>query len=100
MVITGCYASLGQHKKAQELLDAIPALIEKRKVAAAKYLPTEVFIQKHLVFYKEKQQRRKGPEAKYAECIKISLAEGVEYLSCFSFHLMISLCRNGYMSVH
>jgi len=42
--ITGCYTHLGNHKKAQELLDACPALIEKRKVGATKYLPTETFI--------------------------------------------------------
>lgn len=42
--ITGCYTQMGNHKKAQELLDACPALMEKRKLGAAKYLPTEIFI--------------------------------------------------------
>ena len=41
---TGCYTHLGNHKKAQELLDACPALMEKKKLGAANYLPTEVFI--------------------------------------------------------
>jgi len=41
---TGCYTHLGNHKKAQELLDACPALMEKKKLGAASYLPTEVFI--------------------------------------------------------
>ena len=40
----GCYTHLGNHKKAQELLDACPALMEKRKLGATKYLPTETFI--------------------------------------------------------
>ena len=42
--VTGCYIHLGNHKKAQELLDACPALMEKRKLGATKYLPTEIFI--------------------------------------------------------
>ena len=41
---TGCYTHLGNHKKAQELLDACPALMEKKKLGAANYLPTEIFI--------------------------------------------------------
>ena len=41
---TGCYTHLGNHKKAQELLDACPALMEKKKLGAANYLPTEVLI--------------------------------------------------------
>ena len=35
---------MGNHKKAQKLLDACPALTEKRKLGATKYLPTEIFI--------------------------------------------------------
>ena len=41
---TGCYTHLGNNKKAQELLDACPALMERRKLGATKYLPTEIFI--------------------------------------------------------
>jgi len=42
--LTGCYIQMGNYKKAQELLDACPALTEKRKLGATKYLPTEIFI--------------------------------------------------------
>lgn len=94
---TGCYTHMGNYKKAQELLDACPALTEKRKLGATKYLPTEVFILRkcgsppvnvvirilkpcdtvHVVeFYKEKQRRRTGSEDNYAESIKISTADG------------------------
>jgi len=72
----GCYLSLKDYKKTQELLDAIPGLIEKRpRKINGKELPTEVLIKKKLAFYKAKQARRKGLEAEYAQCIKISLAE-------------------------
>ena len=37
---------MGNLEKAQELLDACPALMEKRKLGATKYLPTEIFILK------------------------------------------------------
>lgn len=93
--VTGCYTQLGDHERAQELLDACPALIEKRKLGAAKHLPTEVFILKKcksrkrcgygpqpcnnssvVKFYKTKQRRKTGSEDCYAEGIKISTAEG------------------------
>lgn len=88
---------MGNCKKAQELLDACPALAEKRKLGATKYLPTEIFILRKcksdlprlvnkayepldvlaaVEFYKEKQRRRTGSEDNYAEAIKISTAEG------------------------
>jgi thioredoxin-like negative regulator of GroEL len=41
----GCYISLGNYEKAQELLDQVPALLEKKKLSG-KDLPTEVFIKK------------------------------------------------------
>lgn len=44
--MTGCYISLNKTDKAQELMDAIPALLEKRKVLTGKDLPTEVLIKK------------------------------------------------------
>lgn len=44
-IAAGCYVSLRNHKRAQELLDAIPALLEKKKLGG-KDLPTEVFIKK------------------------------------------------------
>ncbi|KAF9651455.1 hypothetical protein BDM02DRAFT_3110516 [Thelephora ganbajun] len=74
-IAAGCYTHIGNHKKAQELLDACPALMEKRKLGATKYLPTEVFILKKLEFYREKQRRRTGSEDNYVESIKISTAE-------------------------
>ena len=88
---------MGNRKKAQELLDACPALTEKRKLGATKHLPTEIFILRKckstllrmvnksykalnvpvaVEFYKEKQRRRTGSEDHYAEAIKISTAEG------------------------
>ncbi|OBZ65787.1 Mitochondrial outer membrane protein IML2 [Grifola frondosa] len=69
-----CYISLKDYEKAQRLLDAIPALVDKKKIGG-KDLPTEVFIKKKLAFYKEKQQRLTGSEADYVRCIKISPAE-------------------------
>jgi len=66
---------MGNHKKAQELLDACPALMERRKLGATKYLPTQVLILRKLEFYKEKQRRRTGSEDNYVESIKISTTE-------------------------
>ncbi|KAF8830156.1 hypothetical protein HHX47_DHR2000503 [Lentinula edodes] len=60
--------------KAQGLLDAIPSLLDKRKIGG-KELPTEVLIKKKLAFYKKKQKRLGGDEAKFVECIRISPAE-------------------------
>jgi hypothetical protein len=45
LTTSGCYFSLGDIAKCQELLDAIPGLIDKKKVGG-KDLPTEVFIKK------------------------------------------------------
>jgi len=44
-VIAGCYFSLNDYKKTQELLDTIPSLLEKKKLNG-KDLPTEVYIKK------------------------------------------------------
>ena len=44
-IAAGCYISLRNYEKAQELLDKVPDLIEKRKIGG-KDLPTEVFIKK------------------------------------------------------
>jgi hypothetical protein len=41
----GCYISLGNFTRAQELLDAAPAAMDKKKMSG-KDLPTEVFIKK------------------------------------------------------
>ncbi|KAI5897779.1 uncharacterized protein SCHCODRAFT_02486342 [Schizophyllum commune H4-8] len=60
--------------RAQELLDAIPGLIEQRKLTG-KDLPTEVFIKKKLDFYRNKQRARGGDPARYAEAVGINLAE-------------------------
>jgi hypothetical protein len=87
--------SLGNYTKAQEYLDLVPSLLEKRKING-KDLPTEVLIKKKctfepffdiitnthiyvylVAFYKAKQKRRGGVESKFVEAIKISPAEGV-----------------------
>ncbi|KAF8229976.1 hypothetical protein L208DRAFT_1284137 [Tricholoma matsutake] len=70
----GCYISLGNLNKAQELLNTIPDLISKKKLSG-KDLPTEVLIKKKLEFYKEKQKWRCGDEKMYVQAIKISTAE-------------------------
>jgi len=41
---------MGNRKKAQELLDACPGLMETRKIGATKYLPTEIFILRKRTF--------------------------------------------------
>ncbi|KAK2459446.1 hypothetical protein APHAL10511_008557 [Amanita phalloides] len=69
----GCYIVIGELDKAQELLDAIPDLIGKK--VAGKAPPTEVFIKKKIQFYKDKQRRNGGNEARFVESIKIGLAE-------------------------
>ncbi|KAJ3810168.1 hypothetical protein F5876DRAFT_42348 [Lentinula aff. lateritia] len=73
-IAAGCHISLAHSAEAQRLLDAIPSLLDKRKMGG-KELPTEVLIKKKLAFYKEKQKRRGGDEAKFAECIRISPAD-------------------------
>ncbi|KIK69622.1 hypothetical protein GYMLUDRAFT_34005 [Collybiopsis luxurians FD-317 M1] len=85
-IAAGCHISLAlstgiaseekeKHlKKAQELLDAMPNLLDKRKMGG-KNLPTEVLIKKKLAFYKEKQIRWRGDENRFVECIRISPAE-------------------------
>ncbi|TFK46699.1 hypothetical protein OE88DRAFT_1714935 [Heliocybe sulcata] len=73
-IAAGCYISIGNRTKAQELLDGVPDAMEKRKLHG-RDLPTEVFIKKKITFYKEKQKRRGGKEAEYAQCIGISPAE-------------------------
>ncbi|KAF8163824.1 mitochondrial outer membrane protein IML2 [Crassisporium funariophilum] len=75
-IAAGCHTALGNYEKAQAMLDAIPDLIEKKKISG-KDLPTEVFIKKKLAFYKEKQLRRGGDERMYVQSVKISPAEGV-----------------------
>ncbi|KAF9792188.1 hypothetical protein BJ322DRAFT_19589 [Thelephora terrestris] len=87
-IAAGCYTEMGNHKKAQKLLDACPALTEKRKLGATKYLPTEIFILRKLQFYKEKQRRRTGSEDNYAESIRISTAEEIAIF--WSTHSRIS----------
>ncbi|KAF7358809.1 Mitochondrial outer membrane protein IML2 [Mycena sanguinolenta] len=73
-IAAGCYISLGNRDKAQELLDAVPELLQRRKVGG-KDLPTEVLIRKKLEFYKEKQKRRGGDPARFVEVITISTAD-------------------------
>ncbi|KAJ3868792.1 hypothetical protein EV359DRAFT_31448 [Lentinula novae-zelandiae] len=73
-IAAGCHISLAHSDGAQRLLDAIPNLLDKRKMGG-KELPTEVLIKKRLTFYKEKQKLRGGDEAKFAECIRISPAD-------------------------
>lgn len=96
---------MGNKAKAQELLDAIPGLIDSKKMGG-KDLPTEVFIKKKctfpspfsrgrdeansgslVAFYQEKQKRRGGDPAKFVEAIQISPAEGKMLLHLhFSAH--------------
>ncbi|KAJ7637765.1 outer membrane protein Iml2/Tetratricopeptide repeat protein 39 [Mycena rosella] len=73
-IAAGCYVSLGNRTKAQELLDALPDLLSRKKMGG-KDLPTEVLIRKKLEFYKEKQKRRGGDPARFVECISISPAD-------------------------
>ncbi|KAL6298596.1 hypothetical protein BKA93DRAFT_830556 [Sparassis latifolia] len=73
-IAAGCYVSLKDYDKAQELLDEIPVLLEKKKITG-KDLPTEVFIKKKLAFYREKQKRWTGSEEHFARCIRVSPAE-------------------------
>jgi tetratricopeptide (TPR) repeat protein len=75
-IAAGCYFSLANFDKAQELFNSIPALLEGKKIGG-KDLPTEVFIRKKLAFFKEKQKRRGGDEAQYVQAIKISPAEEI-----------------------
>ncbi|KAJ7229734.1 hypothetical protein C8J57DRAFT_1251768 [Mycena rebaudengoi] len=58
-----CYLSLGNRAKAQELFDALPELMERKKVGGK---------DRRLVFYKEKQKRRGGDPARFMEAIGIS----------------------------
>jgi len=67
----GCYLSIGKLDEAQSLLDDIPNLAGKK--VAGNRPPTEVFIEKKIKFYKEKQRRRK--QARYVESVNIGLAE-------------------------
>ncbi|KAF7358800.1 Mitochondrial outer membrane protein IML2 [Mycena sanguinolenta] len=73
-IAAGCYITLGNRDKAQELLDAVPELLQRRK-AGGKNVPTEVLIRKKLEFYKEKQKRRGGDPARFVEAITISPAD-------------------------
>ncbi|KAI0723829.1 outer membrane protein Iml2/Tetratricopeptide repeat protein 39 [Cerioporus squamosus] len=73
-IAAGCHISLKNYDKAQELLDKVPELIEKRKLGG-KDLPTEVFIKKKLAFYKEQQTIATGSEEGYAHAARISPAE-------------------------
>ncbi|KAJ7098838.1 hypothetical protein C8R44DRAFT_947548 [Mycena epipterygia] len=68
-IAAGCYVSLGNCDKAQELLDAVPDLL-LRKNMGRKDSPTGVLIRKKVEFYKEKQNRRGGDPARYVECIR------------------------------
>ncbi|KAF5337705.1 hypothetical protein D9758_017342 [Tetrapyrgos nigripes] len=78
-IAAGCLVSVGGEenlKKAQEMFDKIPELIEKKKVGG-KDLPTEVLIKKKINFYKVKAVRRGGDEKMFVTHIKISPAEEI-----------------------
>jgi hypothetical protein len=47
---TGCYISMGDTTKAQELFDTIPSLLDKRKING-KDLPTEILIRKKRTWF-------------------------------------------------
>ena len=44
-IAAGCHLSLKNYEKAQKLFDAVPELLEKKKIGG-KDLPTEVWIKK------------------------------------------------------
>lgn len=48
-IAAGCHISLEDYAQAQTLLDAVPELVEKKKIGG-KDLPTEVFIKKKRTF--------------------------------------------------
>lgn len=80
-IAAGCYLALAQDNpeykaKARALLDSIPQLLDRKKLGG-KDLPTEVFIQKKIDFYKRKQARRAGPDTinDYIDSIFICPAE-------------------------
>ncbi|KAF8888312.1 hypothetical protein BD779DRAFT_1611355 [Infundibulicybe gibba] len=73
-IAAGCHVSLGDRTRARELFDAIPGLIDKRKISG-KDLPTEVLIKKKLEFYRAKQKRSAAPDAHFVDCIQISPAD-------------------------
>ncbi|KAH8106957.1 outer membrane protein Iml2/Tetratricopeptide repeat protein 39 [Cristinia sonorae] len=73
-IAAGCHISLKNYEKAQTLFDAIPDLLDKKKIGG-KDLPTEVFIKKRLRFYQDKQKRLTGSTDNWAHCICISPAE-------------------------
>lgn len=75
-IAAGCYFSLKDHDRAQNLLDKIPDQLDKRKLSG-RDMPTETFIKKKLAFYKRKQARRRGDENRFVEAIKISPAEEI-----------------------
>lgn len=92
-IAAGCHVSVKNYTEAQKLLDMIPDLLEKKKIGG-KDLPTEVFIKKKrrcsrvvpgfvidappvtVTFYRTKQERRTGSDKDFAQCIRISPAEG------------------------
>ncbi|KAI0040329.1 hypothetical protein FA95DRAFT_1683845 [Auriscalpium vulgare] len=70
----GCHCALGSFVEAQRLFDAIPSLIDKRKIGN-KDLPTEVFVKKKLAFFKAKQTRLTGSDKDYVKAISINPAD-------------------------
>ena len=91
----GCYVSLGNLDKAKHLFDAVPSLLDKRKIGG-KDLPTEVLIRKKrryrsasldvswrispVAFYKSKTKRNGADESAYVNFMKISPSEGKEFI--------------------
>ncbi|KAH7889192.1 outer membrane protein Iml2/Tetratricopeptide repeat protein 39 [Phlebopus sp. FC_14] len=68
----GCYFSVQDYDRAQQILDEIPGSIEKRR---GRIMPTEAYIKKKLHFYKKKHLRRGGDSKRFVEAIRISPAE-------------------------
>ncbi|KAG8903672.1 hypothetical protein FRB99_002863 [Tulasnella sp. 403] len=78
----GCYLALGTPEgttKAKALLDTLPSLLASNRKMGGKDLPTEVFIQRRVSFWKTKSERwtnegRKGI-THYIDCVRVNPAE-------------------------
>ncbi|KAG8934191.1 hypothetical protein FRC01_004524 [Tulasnella sp. 417] len=76
----GCYLALKTEEglgRAQELFDKLPSLLMKKR-PGGQDLPTEVYIQKQIAFWKSKMERWNSSGSRlthYAQCVRINPAE-------------------------